>query len=67
MKRNAKPKKWIDAEVQLLLKLWREGAGAVQIASASDGYISLVKRVAENLRPSAAGLNGWRGLTLPAL
>jgi hypothetical protein len=48
MKRNDKPKKWTDAEVQLLLALSREGAGAVQIASALDRYISSVKRVAEN-------------------
>ncbi|MCK1284260.1 hypothetical protein IVB41_10020 [Bradyrhizobium sp. 44] len=48
MKRNDKPKEWTDAEVQLLLALSREGAGAVQIASALDRYISSVKRVAEN-------------------
>jgi hypothetical protein len=47
MKRN-KPKEWTDAEVQLLLALSREGAGAVQIASALERYVSSVKRVAEN-------------------
>jgi tRNA(Ile)-lysidine synthase len=38
-----------DDQVEtLLLALSREGAGAVQIASALDRYISSVKRVAEN-------------------
>ena len=48
MKRNDKPKEWTDAEVQLLLALSPEGAGAVQIVRALDRYISSVKRVAEN-------------------
>jgi hypothetical protein len=46
MKRNDKPKEWTDAEVQLLLALSREGARAVQIASALDRYVASVKRVA---------------------
>lgn len=49
MKRNDKPKEWTDAELQLLLAMSREGAGAVQIASALERYVSSVKRAAENL------------------
>lgn len=49
MIRYEKPKKWTEAEVQLLLKLAREGARQVEIARELERYVSSVKRVAENL------------------
>jgi hypothetical protein len=47
--RNEKPKLWTEGEVQLLLKLAREGARSVEIASALERYVSSVKRIASNM------------------
>ncbi|MET4516737.1 hypothetical protein ABIB81_006078 [Bradyrhizobium sp. I1.7.5] len=49
MTRSEKPKRWTEAEVQLLFKLAREGARRGEIAKALERYASSVERVARDM------------------
>ncbi|MET4046193.1 RNase P subunit RPR2 [Bradyrhizobium sp. RT6a] len=49
MTRSEKPKRWTEAEVQLLFKLAREGARRGEIAKALERYVSSVERVARDM------------------
>ena len=47
--RSHKPKEWTEAEVQMLIKLSKEGLRSAEIASALERYLASVRRVARNM------------------
>jgi hypothetical protein len=49
MLRSNKPKKWSEAEVQMLIKMNNEGARPIEIASALERYLASVRRVARDM------------------
>lgn len=49
MIRNGKPKEWTQAEVQLLVRMVKQGASTSEIAAALERYTASIKRVARGM------------------
>lgn len=47
--RSDKPRKWTEAEVQMLVKLANERVRSVEIARALERYLASVRRVARDM------------------
>jgi len=49
MMRCQKPREWTEDEVQMLIKLSKEGVRSAEIASRLERYLASVRRVAGNM------------------
>ena len=49
MIRRQKPREWTEDEVQMLIKLSKEGVRSAEIASTLERYLASVRRVTGNM------------------